>query len=229
MNILVLLDTEGMLTDSQWSFVLRMLKDRRARVVIRGSPKDGRLAMWSDHPRVRLVSNTGALTDHDFGWSEALMFSDWVTLVEVYGNLLPSPRGLEKMFEALEDVDVALLQPLSKSRGITACRQGLIRRILDLPLYDVTGTIRAWRRDLVEELHHSFQSSSPSEFRMTSLVRAFIAGAVVVEIPEDLAPHTRVGLRHSRRLLKEVWRLRSVRQQLTGIKKVSHVTDLPDW
>lgn len=227
-NILLIITVNEALTDAQWPFIMRMLKERRCRVIIRGIGAKNALGMWANHPRIMRIPSLSSTRDYDSGWSQALEYGDWTTLVEVSESPLPSHEGLEKMFKALDDADVALLQPATKHRGLTALTYGVARRILDVPMCNIATTTRAWRRDLVEEIADSLQDVSPREFYAMSIIRALIAGGIAVEIP-DHVPDVALGPIESFRLIKAAWRLRPVRRQLNHVAKVNRIADLPDF
>lgn len=86
------------------------------------------------------------------------------------------------------------------------------RTILGVPLRDVTGGFRCWRRHVLEDLHLPSVRSNGYSFMVEMAYRAFLRGHSLVEVPIVFPDRTGGKSKMSKKIIVEamlmVWKLR---------------------
>ena len=87
------------------------------------------------------------------------------------------------------------------------------RTILGLPLRDVTGGFRCWRRHVLEDIHLPSVHSNGYSFTVEMVYRAFLRGHSIVEVPIVFPDRTGGKSKMSKKIILEamlmVWKLRA--------------------
>lgn len=100
-------------------------------------------------------------------------------------------------------------------RGISRFGNWYARTALGLPIRDLTGGLKAYRRAVVEKIHLDSLSSVGYNFQIETTARAVWRGFRVVEVPitftERRAGHSKFNLGIMVEAFAKVWRLRRER------------------
>ena len=179
----------------------------------------------ADEPRVILHHRPGKLgfgSAYLAGFRQALA-SPSEFILQMDADFSHDPRYLDALVQAVEaGADIAIGSRYVSGGGTTDW--GLVRRlisrsgnlyagvILGLPVADVTGGFRCYRREVLESLNFGQIRSNGYAFQIELLYRTLRAGFTVAEVP-IIFPDRRVGRsKMSRRIMAEalinVWKLR---------------------
>lgn len=209
--------------------LLATLPGLRVLVVDDGSPdgtgaladelaaRDARVLVHHHAPRAGL----GAAYVDAFGWllaSPAHHQIGWVVQMDADGS--HAPEQLPRLLAAAGDADVVLgsrYVPGGDTRGWAPHRQALSRAgntysrwMLRLPLRDVTGGYRCFRRDVLATIGVDTVSSQGYCFQVDMAFRVVRAGFRVREVPITFVERQHGSSKMSRAVVREaLWRVTS--------------------
>jgi dolichol-phosphate mannosyltransferase len=93
-------------------------------------------------------------------------------------------------------------------RLVSAAGSGYARRVLGVPVNDLTGGFKCFRREVLETLDLEAISSRGYAFQIETTYRALRAGFKVVEVPIAFADRERGGSKMSRGIVLEaIWKV----------------------
>lgn len=166
------------------------------------------------------------------GFGEALK-SDAGFIVEMDADLSHDPDSLPAMIAAAESADLVLgsryvpggqtvgwplhRRVISRLGGIYA------RLVLGVPVADLTGGYKVFRREALEHLKLDQIRSDGYGFQIETTYRLIRSGARVVEVPITFADRVAGASKLSRRIVFEaffvVWKLRFDRQAMQPLRQ----------
>jgi dolichol-phosphate mannosyltransferase len=151
------------------------------------------------------------------GFRQALT-TDAELIFEMDCDFSHDPKDVPRLIEAAEDADLVL-----GSRYVPGGRipsWGLLRRaisrggslyaklLLGLPVNDLTGGFKCWRREVLERIDLDAIHSRGYAFQIEGTYRALRAGFRVVEVPITFVDRTIGGSKMSRSIVLEaVWKV----------------------
>lgn len=187
-------------------------------VVDDGSP-DGtaRLAdgIAADGPRVRVLRRTakeGIGPAYRAGFRVALA-EGAQRVVEMDADFSHEPAALPSLIAASRDADLVLGSRYTPGGGVT--RWGLVRRIisrggglyakhiLGIPVEDLTGGFKCFRREVLEAIPLDEVSAAGYGFQVEMTYRAWLLGFRIVEVPITFAERELGASKMSRRIVLE--------------------------
>jgi len=163
-----------------------------------------------------------------FAWG---LERDYDVLVEMDADGSHQPEQLHRLLDALQDADLALGSRWVAGGGVRdwprwrelLSRGGSLyaRTALGVPIRDITGGYRAFRRAALDKLHLDDVASAGYCFQVDLATRASRAGLRIVEVPITFVERTRGTSKMSREIVVEAlirvtkWGLRHRWRQLT--------------
>jgi len=127
------------------------------------------------------------------GFEEAINILGADILVQMDADMSHHPEYLPEMLAAIEKADLVLGSRYVRGGGTE--NWGLVRRIisrfgslyakliLQIPLNDLTGGFKAWRRDLLDAVLKQPIASSGYSFQIEMTYHAYLMRAGIIEIP----------------------------------------------
>jgi len=132
------------------------------------------------------------------------------------------PKDVPRLIAAVEDADVALGSRYVPGGGVR--NWGALRRLisaggslyarvlLDVPVRDLTGGFKCYRRTVLERIDLEAISSKGYAFQIETTYRALRAGFRVVEVPITFVDREVGGSKMSRTIVLEaIWRVPGLR------------------
>jgi dolichol-phosphate mannosyltransferase len=189
--------------------------------------------------RVNLLQQT-----HRFGYGQALI-SGFKHELELKADAIATldadfshpPELLPQMVEALKTYDVALgsryVAGGQVDKDWPAWRKGLsrfgnfyARSILQLPMRDVTGGFRVYRREVIENLPLELLRSNGYAFLVEVLYVIYKLGFTFQEIPFYFADRrfgqSKMSFRVQREAALRVWQMRFAYRDLRPVSRVAY-------
>jgi len=177
-------------------------------------------AMSADDPRIRVLHRTakeGLGAAYLAGFATALAGEHQV-VVEMDADGSHAPEDLPRLLDALRDADLVLgsrYVPGGRVVNWPAHREWLSRGgnlysrlALGVPLRDITGGYRAFRRQVLEELDLGSVASQGYCFQVDMAWRAVQAGFRVREVPITFTERQRGASKMSSAIIREaLWRV----------------------
>lgn len=147
-------------------------------------------------------------------------------IAQMDADLSHDPADLPRLVAATADADLVIgsrYVPGGGTSGWSAWRRALsragcayARRVLGVPIADLTGGFKVWRRQTLAALDLDRIAADGYGFQIETTVRALRAGARVVEVPITFRERVAGRSKLSRRIVAEaallVWKLRAGRQ-----------------
>jgi dolichol-phosphate mannosyltransferase len=170
--------------------------------------------------RVRVLNRPGKLglgTAYLAGFGLGLA-DGYRHIVQMDADFSHDPARVPRLLKALEKADLAIGSRYVPGGGVldwgflrrAVSRGGSLyaRLLLAVPVNDVTGGFKAWRRETLERVGIERVRSNGYCFQVEMTYRAFRRGARILEVP-IVFPDRRVGKsKMSRRIfLEAVWRV----------------------
>ncbi len=177
-------------------------------------------AMAADDPRIRVLHRTqkaGLGAAYLAGFAVALR-GDHQVVVEMDADGSHAPEDLPTLLAALDDADVVLgsrYVPGGAVRNWSVHREWLSRGgnlysrlALGVPIRDITGGYRVFRRQVLEELDLDGVASQGYCFQVDMAWRAVLAGFRVREVPITFTERERGTSKMSGAIVAEaLWRV----------------------
>jgi dolichol-phosphate mannosyltransferase len=184
--------------------LLEELLDRPSQphiLVVDDSSPDGtadavKVAMVQEPGRVHLLERPdkqGLGRAYSAGFTHVLELGGYDAVVQMDADGSHDPGDVDRLLAALESADLAIGSryiPGGRSDGLTSGREVLsrggnsyARLILRLGVNDLTGGFKAWRTDLLADLHAETTASSGYGFQIETTLRAARSGARITEVP----------------------------------------------
>jgi dolichol-phosphate mannosyltransferase len=161
---------------------------------------------------------------------------DYQQIVQMDADLSHDPAHLPAIFAAAENADLVLgsrYVPGGGTRNWSLYRRMLsrggsfyARTILGLPIRDLTGGFKCWRRDALAAIDLSAVRSNGYSFQVELTYRALLQGRRIVEVPITFTERADGLSKMSKKIVLEaigmVWKLRMARASLaTSSQKMS--------
>lgn len=208
----------------------RLPEDHRILVVDDSSPDGtGEIAdrLASERSRLQVLHRTAkeGIGPAYLAGFEAALAAGASTLVQMDADFSHDPSYLPELIAATREADLAIGSRYVHGGGIE--NWGALRRlvsrggslyargVLGVPIHDLTGGFKAWRREALEEIDFSQIDSRGYAFQVEMTYRALLAGCRVVEVPIRFTDRDRGSSKMSRAIfLEAVWRVPRLRLQL---------------
>ena len=196
-----------------------------------GAVAEGLAAEYPDRVRVlHRPQKRGIGPAYVAGFRVALA-TDAALVVEMDADLSHNPHDLPPLVAAAADHDLVLgsrYVPGGGTRGWPwyrrlisrlGCRYA--RRVLGVPVHDLTGGFKVFRRETLAALDLDAIRSDGYGFQIETTYRVLMAGGRVVEVPILFTDRVAGASKLSRRIVFEavvmVWRLRLARPRHPGV------------
>ncbi len=143
-------------------------------------------------------------------------------ILEMDADFSHDPTEVPRLIDAAREADVVLGSRYVQGgsirdwgrlrRFVSAGGSGYARRVLGVPIHDLTGGFKCFRREVLEALDLEAISSRGYAFQIETTYRALRAGFRVIEIPIAFADRERGGSKMSRRIVLEaIWKVPALR------------------
>jgi dolichol-phosphate mannosyltransferase len=139
-------------------------------------------------------------------------------VVEIDCDFSHDPASVPRLVAACADADLALGSRYVPGgaienwgvvrRAVSAGGSLYARLLLGIPVHDLTGGFKCFRREVLERIELDTITARGYAFQIETTYRAIRSGFRVVEVPIRFADRTRGGSKMSRRIVLEaVWRV----------------------
>ncbi len=173
-----------------------------------------------------------------FGWGLACPYE---RIVQMDADLSHHPRYLPDLLAASQTHDLVLGSRYVPGGGTAnwglarrvLSRGGSFyaRRILGLPVRDLTGGFRCWRRHVLEDIDLPTVRSNGYSFMIETLYRALLRGHSIKEVPIIFADRVEGQSKMSKKIILEamtmVWKLRAQAPALRAARPAAPISDAP--
>jgi len=177
-------------------------------------------AMAAEHPEIRVMhrpAKEGLGRAYVAGFEDALA-NGAELILEMDSDFSHDPADLGRLLAATEKADVAIGSRYVPGGGVenwSALRQGIsrggsayARLVLGLPIRDLTGGFKCFRRRVLETIDLDRVHSHGYAFQIELTYRAVRAGFTVVEVPIRFVDRTAGESKMSRAIVLEaIWKV----------------------
>lgn len=182
------------------------------------------LAQNKYHSQLFLLKRAGKLglgTAYVAGFNWALE-RDYMAILHMDADFSHNPKYLPDMFAALETNDLVLGSRYVKGGGVInwPLKRKIISRggslysqiILGLPIHDLTGGFKCWRREVLETIGINNLEATGFSFQIETTYKAYLNGFRIKEIPiifEDrIMGQSKMSGSIFSEAMKMVWKMR---------------------
>ncbi|MGH2956471.1 MAG: polyprenol monophosphomannose synthase [Solirubrobacterales bacterium] len=145
-------------------------------------------------------------------------------VIEMDADFSHDPAYLPQLLRAIEDADLALGSRYVPGGGVTEWGKmrrfiskrgsGYARRVLGVPIRDLTGGFKVFRREVLEAIELDSITSRGYAFQVETTYRALRAGFRVVEVPIVFRDRREGNSKMSKAIVAEaIWRVPAMRMK----------------
>jgi dolichol-phosphate mannosyltransferase len=154
-----------------------------------------------------------------FNWA---LERDYAAILQMDADFSHNPKYLPSMFKTLETNDLAIGSRYVKGGGVVnwPLKRKIISRggslysqiILGLPIHDLTGGFKCWRREVLETIGINNLEATGFSFQIETTYKAYLNGFRIKEIPiifEDrILGQSKMSGSIFSEAIKMVWKMR---------------------